>query len=382
MLVVLACTVAGCDWSFWDDDDDDDDSSAVAEEAAVWTDVSAGDVHVAALKSDGTLWTWGGNAEGQLGLDTWANKALPEQVGTDTWTEVSAGDSHTFALNTNERPYSWGYAAYGQLGDDRRVLRTNVPAQTTYDADWSAVSAGRLHTLVLKENGTIWICGLKMLNPDSTGDISYSLAQVGTDTDWAAVEAGGIHNLALKTSGTLWAWGQNDSGQLGIGTTDSQGLPVQVGSKSDWTAAFSAGEGHSLAIRSDGSLWAWGRNDHGQLGDGTNEDRSEPVQVDGAGTWKAVSAGVHHSLAIREDGTLWAWGLGADGRLGNGSTESSSVPVQVGMDADWTVVSAGLGFSVAIRSDGSLWAWGANDRGQLGNGTSEASSVPVPVGGQ
>ncbi|MCL2503899.1 MAG: cell wall-binding repeat-containing protein [Coriobacteriia bacterium] len=196
---------------------------------------------------------------------------------------------------------------------------------------------------------------------------------------WEMVSAGFEHSLALKSDGTLWAWGLNSDGQLGDGMTTGKNAPVRIGTGTDW-AVVGTGNRHSLAIKSDGTLWAWGRNDNGQLGDGTTVNKSAPVQVGADTDWAAVDGGHRHSLALKSDGTLWAWGFNNRGQLGDGTTADRNAPVQVGADTDWAAVGTGNTHSLAFKSDGTLWAWGSNDSGQLGDGTTADKSAPVQVG--
>ncbi len=200
---------------------------------------------------------------------------------------------------------------------------------------------------------------------------AVSVAAAG-NPEMQRLAAGGIHSLALKTDGNLWAWGYNWAGTLGDGTSTDRWTPVQV---LTGVAAVAASNGYSLAIKTDGSLWAWGYNREGQLGDGTTTDRRTPVQV--LTGVAAVSAEYEHSLALKTDGSLWAWGYNREGRLGDGTTTSRSTPVQIltGVAA----VSAGSFHSLAIKTDGSLWAWGDNRFGQLGDGTQTDRLTPVQV---
>ena len=221
---------------------------------------------------------------------------------------------------------------------------------------------------------------LRVLSMDS-GSATPTLGS----KDWAAVSAGSNRTVAIRTDGTLWAWGSNNSGQLGNGTKTRRSDPIQVGSAKNW-ATVSAGDGYTVALRTNGTLWAWGSNHSGQLGDGTKTDRSVPVQVGPDRDWAAVSAGDGYTVALKTDGTLWAWGRNDSGQLGDGTNTDRSVPVQVGSDRDWAAASAGRiiknGFTVAVKKDGTLWAWGSNDSGQLGDGTKpspDSRGTPVQV---
>jgi len=184
--------------------------------------------------------------------------------------------------------------------------------------------------------------------------------------------------LALRADGTLWAWGLNADGQLGTGTTAAQASPVQVGAGQLWQQV-ETGASHSLALRADGTLWTWGQNADGQLGTGTTASQLSPVQVAPAATWRSVAAGTAHSLAVRADGTLWAWGQNADGQLGTGTTTTQTSPTQVDPATNWVAAAGGTSFSLGLRADGSPWAWGANDNGQLGTGTTTAATTPTPL---
>lgn len=197
---------------------------------------------------------------------------------------------------------------------------------------------------------------------------------------WAKVSAGSLHTLALKNDGTMWAWGSNFSGCLGDGTNTIRTTPVQAGSASDWTSVFASTGSFSLALKSNGTLWAWGNNSFGQLGNGTNTDSYVPLQVGTDNDWLMISPGNDYVLALKTNLTLWAWGINNARQLGDGSTTNSSIPIQIGTDNDWTWVDAGYQTSLAIKSNGSIWAWGVNDNGIFGNGSSGTfSAVPLLV---
>ena len=192
------------------------------------------------------------------------------------------------------------------------------------------------------------------------------------------VSAATDRTLAIMEDGTLWGWGNNADGQLGDGTTTDQSLPVRIGTAMNW-ASVSVGNAHTVAIRTDGSLWAWGDNGSGRLGDGTTTGRATPIRIGTATDWASVSAGGQHTVAIRTDGTLWAWGWNGWGQLGDSSWDTRWSPVQIGTATDWASVSAGHNHSTAIRTGGLLWAWGNNGQGRLGDGTTSTRWSPVPV---
>ncbi|MCR5890446.1 hypothetical protein LRS06_22215 [Hymenobacter sp. J193] len=253
---------------------------------------------------------------------------------------------------------------------------TVPPYKLGIHINWASVSAGRGHNVAVRTDGTLWTWG-----DGITTDQRYTPVQVGTATTWKSVAAGRLHSVAVRTDGTLWAWGDNRQGQLGDGTTTLRTVPVQVGTDTNWQSV-AAGNNHTLAVRKDGTLWAWGNNERGQLGGGTTtEYRNSPVQVGTATTWKSVAAGNDYSVAVRTNGTLWAWGSNERGQLGDGTFTNRSVPVQVGTATTWAGVEAGYLHNVALRTDGTLWAWGNNADGQLGDGTSgTVSSAPIQAG--
>jgi len=208
-----------------------------------------------------------------------------------------------------------------------------------------------------------------------------------------AISAGDAHTVALKTDGSVWAWGDNGDGQLGDGSIIAKLTPVPVSGLSSGVTAIAAGGLHTLALKSDGSVWAWGYNNYGQLGDGSTLDKHTPVQVKGVSGngWlsdvTAVTGGVRYAVALKSDGSVWAWGYNYSGQLGDGTTTHSTTPVQVkgadgiGWLSDITAIAAGGSHTVALKTDGSVWAWGGNNNCQLGDGTTDDSTTPVQVKG-
>jgi len=200
------------------------------------------------------------------------------------------------------------------------------------------------------------------------------------DDVFPMVAAGGYHSLALKSDGTVLAWGDNANGQFGDGTNTSRNTPVQVSGLTG-VVNIAAGIIHSLALKSDGTVWAWGYNGHGQLGDGTTTGRNTPVQVSGLTGVVDIAAGTYHSLALKSDGTVWVWGSNNYGQLGDGTTTNRNTPVQVSGLTGVVDIAAGTTHSLALKSDGTVWVWGYNGHGQLGDGTNTSRNTPVQVSG-
>lgn len=210
-----------------------------------------------------------------------------------------------------------------------------------------------------------------------------------------AVAAGGSHTVVRKADGTMAGFGLNHSGQLGDGTAVDRVIPTPTVDASNLWVNMTAGDFHTLALRSDGSLWGWGLNQNGQIGDKTNLDKLAPIQVGTDKKWSVVSAGKAHSVGVKTDGTLWAWGRNFDGQLGDITGVDKTSPIQVLMapsaagstttatataaDKIWTAAGAGSNFTVGLKSDNTVYTWGGNERGQLGNGTSVAPALAVNV---
>jgi hypothetical protein len=321
-----------------------------------WCQVSAGGCHALAVRQDGTAWAWGSGFLGRLGDNSASGKSSPVSVAGEftDWCRVSAGSAHSLGIRQNGTLWAWGCNGNGRLGDNTIVSRSSPVSVVGGFTDWCQVSAGAGHNLAIRQNCTLWAWGYNgqgRLGDDSVVNQSSPVSVVGGFADWCHASAGSAHSLAVRTNGTAWAWGVNLNGRLGDGTTVNKSSPVSVvGGFTDW-CQVSAGNLHSLAVRTNGTAWAWGYNGQGRLGDNSITTRSSPVSIVGGFTdWCQVSSGDSHSLGIRQNGTLWAWGSGATGRLGDNTVTSKSSPVSVvGGFTDWCQASAGTYHNIAIR---------------------------------
>lgn len=346
--------------------------------------LAAGGTSGFAVKGDGTLWAWGWNRHGELGLGAEMldqRVLVPTQVGTATnWRTVTASPAFALALRSDGTLWGWGGNSAGQLGDGSSIARFSPTRIGTAD-NWSAVAAGGRHAVALRRDGTLWAWGFNAQGQlgDGTTEPRPQSTRIGTDTDWLAIAAGLGHTLALKRDGSLWAWGDNTHGQLGDGTTTVRLTPTRIGAAGRWTAV-AAGQRFTLAVNADGSLWGWGDNEAGQLGDGTLSARLAPTRVGGDNDWVGAAAGWWQtSMGLKADGSLWGWGHNHHGELGNGTVVNASTPLRVGASGAWSGVAIGMSQVLGRQADGVLWAWGANPHGELGDGTRDGRLTPTKV---
>jgi alpha-tubulin suppressor-like RCC1 family protein len=330
------------------------------------------------------LYAWGLGTSGQLGQNDVISRSSPVQIGQlGDWSDVSAGRNHSVSIKTDGTLWNWGCGFYGQLGNGTITSRSS-PIQVGALTDWVQISTVRDHNIALKSNGTIWTWGRNNFGQigDSTVANKSSPIQVGALTTWAKVSAGGYHSAAIKTDGTLWTWGRNYYGQLGTNTIFNVGRssPVQVGALTTW-AKVSANKDNTAAIRTNGTLWTWGRSNYGQIGDSSVTNRSSPVQIGALTDWSQITMAPYGNMAaIKNNGTLWTWGANFSGQLGDNTQTARSSPVQVGALTNWAQISANFQHVASVKTDGTLWTWGLNTNGRLGDGTVVSKSSPIQIG--
>ena len=333
-----------------------------------WKNVTGVANSSAGVKTDGTLWTWGHNGNGQLGTGSGiVHRSSPVQTasGGTNWKLVAGGFYHIASIKTDGTLWTWGRNNVGQLGDGSSITHRSSPIQTVSGGtNWKSVAGGTAHTAAVKTDGTLWTWGFnsdgQLGNNVDTTNRSSPIQTVSGGTNWKQVACGGSHTAAIKTDGTLWLWGNNNTfdnkgGNLGDNSLTKKSSPVQTVSGGTNWKLVAGGFYHTAAIKTDGTLWLWGSNSFAQLGDNSLTPKSSPVQTVSGGTnWKSVACGQYHTAAIKTDGTLWLWGNNFYGILGDNTAANKSSPVQtVSGGTNWKQVSSGTNHIVSIRDNSS-----------------------------
>ena len=330
-----------------------------------------------------SLYAWGRNLQGQLGQNNLTYRSSPVQVGSDTdWDTLAGGSTHSLSVKVNGTLWSWGNGGSGRTGHGDEINRSS-PVQVGALTTWYQISGGADNSVAIKTDGTLWSWGSASEGKlgDNQAVVSKSSPiQIGADTNWYFLSMKNNHALAVRTNGTLWAWGRGSQGCLGRSSTANASSPVQIGALTTWSKTFTADSAEcSAAIKTDGTLWMWGLGLSGQLGQNERASRSSPVQVGLLTNWAFAALTGDSCTAVKTDGTLWAWGGGSAGKLGDGTTISRSSPVQIGALTNWYTVFSGDSTIIARKTDGTLWAVGSNAGGVLGTGTSQSVDVSSPV---
>ena len=383
--------------------------------------VSCGYYHTIAVKKDGTVWSWGNNEYGQIGIGSTTNTSTPTKIPTlFNIQSVACGYNHTLALNNNGEVLTWGNNINGQLGDGSNFNRS-TPVLVKNLKNIVFIDGGEEHTIALTSNGDVWAWGKNEDGQlgDGTNINRSEPVMVSNLSDVKLLAAGSEHNLALKNDGTLWAWGNNDRGQLGDISYRDRNIPVKVsevknfidiikiaaddgysgaitkngdvwawGRQNEFISSsiihpayfidiskvqdISCGKSHMLAIKEDNSVWAWGGNNYGQLGDNAIYDQTTtPVSVEGLSNIQMIATGNQYSMALKDNSSVWVWGANFYGKLGVAyDILKPYVEKPVMLNSIWDVkfIDCGYHHSVALKKDGSVWSWGYNRYGQLGTG--------------
>ena len=343
-----------------------------------------------ALKPNGESWAWGVNETGQLGRNNTTVYSSPVAVvGNHAFTDIAANNfsnlnyGSCLGLKIDGSVWAWGYNPYGQLGTNNRTNYSS-PVSVVGSHVFIRVRSGCNHSLFNKQDGSIWACGYNatgQLGDNSITSRSSPVLVVGSHSFIRmAGSIGGWHSLALKANGQAWAWGYNSDGQLGDGSQTDRSSPVLVvGSHS--FIKIAAGYLHTLGLKADGTLWAWGDNSYGGLGDGSRTDRSSPVLVVGSHSFIDIKASNRFSLALKANGQIWSWGNNANAALGTNNLTSYSSPVLVVGGHSFILMSTGREHCQALKANGEVWSWGIGSWGDIGNNTTFSYSSPVLVVG-
>ncbi len=351
---------------------------------------------------DGGLYSWGLNTYGQLGTDNTTDRSSPGSTAAGlglNWKDIQVGDRCSAAIKSDGTLWTWGHNTKGELGTGNTTSRSSPGTTAGGGTNWKQISVGRgdnyasfgTSMAAVKTDGTLWTWGSNygaQLGTDSYTSRSSPGTTVGGGTNWKQVSVGRAEMAAVKTDGTLWTWGYNGSGQLGDGSQTARSSPgTTAGGGTNWKQVAAGPFRQMAAVKTDGTLWTCGYNAHGRLGDGTTTARSSFGTTVGGGTnWKEVGGGIC-SMAIKTDGTLWTWGRDSYGALGAGTNavSRSSPGTTAGGGTDWKSVGKGAttGFycCAAIKTDGTLWTWGMNNVGDLGTGDTTSRSSPGTTAG-
>jgi alpha-tubulin suppressor-like RCC1 family protein len=339
------------------------------------------------------LWTWGYTNNGDLGTNDNISRSTPVTTfaGGANWKQCSG----RYAIKNDGTLWTWGWGLLGNLGNNATTDRSTPVTTFAGGTNWKQVANGYLYAVAVKTDGTLWGWGFNGRNSLGSNDTTNRNSPIPTfagGTNWKQVDSGYAHVAAVKTDGTLWTWGYSlgtfseEAGQLGTNATGNRPTPVTTFAGGTNWKQVSCGQYHTAAIKTDGTLWTWGYNNWAQIGDNTTRSRSTPVTTFAGGTnWKQVSCGQYHTAAIKTDGTLWTWGRGSSGRLGtnNGSDRSTPVTTFAG-GTNWKQIASGNNNTAATKTDGTLWVWGDGSFGVLGNnvnGTSALTPVTTFAGG-
>jgi len=330
-----------------------------------------------------SFYGFGDNTYGVLAQDDTTNRSIPVQIGeANVWKDTSCGPYHVLSIKADGTLWASGSNGNGQLGLGDTTSRSSL-VQVGTDTDWDTIDCGGDSTIAFKEDGSVWAWGNSNYNQlygIGSGKCSSPI-QIGAVGVWSTmVVSGEGHTLGIKTDGTLWGWGRNMNGQVGVGTANNAvASPTQVGTQTDWITA-AVGFYHSLGVRSGGIGYGWGWNGYGQIGNNSRTMRSSPVQIGGGKVWNMVKASRNTACGIDDNGSLWTWGRNNYGQLGINNIIDKSSPCQVGIGETWVDAASGQYHTIAIKSNGTLWSWGYGSNGQLGTGSTAHKSSPVQVG--
>ena len=343
------------------------------------------------MDATGTALCWGSNSDGQLGIEPIGgiNTTAIEISAPTAFVWLDVGTWFACGVDSDGAIWCWGDNRFGQHGDGNTGTHNTNPVQANPPAGvtFTQVTAGELHTCALDTDGTAWCWGdddFEQLGTEAVQDASTPIqVEAPADVIFTSIEAGYFYNCAIDNQGAVWCWGSNAFGQLGNGATDeTRPTPIEVEMPNGVEfVQLSLGWSHTCAIDTEGAVWCWGMNEHGQLGVEPTDPIPVPTKIETDLTFTQIELGASHSCGLDSSGTARCWGWNALGPLGDGTTESRSTPTEVVTPAGVTFsyISGGENHSCAVDTSEAAWCWGNNDSGWLGDGTTEPSLTPTQV---
>lgn len=331
--------------------------------------------------TSGYIMAWGRNSRGQYGNDSREQLASPTiTINQSIWTQISCGSGHVAAIDKNGNLYTWGNNSYGELGTGDTRQRTTPTMIPVPNKSWKMVSCGSSHTIGLTEDGEVYSWGRNIygqLGIDSTRNNSTP-QRVGNRSNWQYVFASGNQSYAIDSNFKLYSWGQNDNGQLGTGNRSNSRIPSLTQGNKDWVK-ISGGEFHAIGLTKDGEIYTWGRNNYGQMGIGTKSfsPTPTPTKVGTKNNWVNITSGYNYCLAVNSSGEVYSWGQNNYGQLGLGNDSLQESPQKINLSGV-NQISAGAYHTFAILENGDVYSWGRNQDGQLGIGNNDLSKLESP----
>lgn len=353
----------------------------------VFVSAAAGGRHTCGLDEVGVAYCWGRNVDGQLGIGPVPQGAgpffaTPQAVaGGLTFSGASGGSFHTCALAVSQQPYCWGLNPDGRVGNGQNATALQ-PVLVSGVNTYSAIEAGATHSCAITVGSRLFCWGSNVEGQVGVGSVTASFntpQAVQPAQTWLSVAAGGLHTCAVTTAQGVLCFGGNVHGQLGTGGAVGSNVPVAVATGGMLFNSVVAGDAHTCALRTTGAAFCWGRNNAGQVGDGTTNSRATPVPVAGGLLFESLAAGHSHTCGRTAAGIVYCWGLNSSGQLGNGTTVASLTPVAVGGGLTISVLTAGESHTCGVTTGRVVYCWGDNQLGQLGDGTQSNRSVPTKV---
>ncbi|MCU0328968.1 MAG: hypothetical protein MUE53_08255, partial [Chitinophagales bacterium] len=350
-----------------------------------WLDLKAGLEHTMLLRYDGTVVNWGDNGHGEVGRGQLNSGILPGNLNSDkNWYKINSGNYTSFLFKTNGTYWACGINVFGHLGGNNSTAKIFIPTNYTNLNNFITIESRGHHTLGIKHDSTLWVWGhnqFGQLGKGVSSPFDSTPAQITSLNKVLKVFPGFDNSFVLKSDSSLWAFGRNAFGGLGDGSEIDKFSPVLIDNNKN-IKKVSSGLFHSILLRTNGTIWSTGRNIQGELGNNTYVNKTNFNQIGLNTDWVDISTGNEffgHTLAKKNNGSIWAWGYNQYGQLGDGSLINRNNPVQIGNQSDWDLISAGGYFSVATKNDGSVWAWGRNNKYQLGSGNNKDTFLPFQI---